>query len=226
MSYLNITFGWDNGDDEFDIEKPVLMNKDGEPDVWANEGYEDNEEDSSDFKTFVNPYGVMVEWDRDDKDKVTIMTPEEQVRAEVSVVFGGGSSTEFMSESFMTMAEAEERADELKGDDMYRNVEVNDMMEGAVSFAISGPLLDNQVTGTGNMIVVGGPAVNRVAAELLGMSFPSMGTASGLSPGQAQIRMFESVNSVLVYGWSAADTMAAVNRLNSGNLEGSQVNVG
>ena len=130
-----------------------------------------------------------------------------------------------MSESFMTMEEAEARAEELEEEGM-RNVEVNDMMEGAVSFGISGPLLDNQVSGMGNMIVVGGPAVNRVAAELLGMAFPTMGAASGLSSGQAQIRMFEDVNSVLVYGWSAADTQAAAHRLNSGNLEGSQVNVG
>ncbi len=235
VNYVRIDITWDDEDEEFKIAEPMLRNDadrttlstiaDGEV-VWVNDGEEDNEEDSNDFKTFVNSYGVMVEYDSDDKEEVIIMTPDEQVRAEVSVVFGGGDRTEFMSESFMTMEEAEERADELKGESMYKNVEVNDMREGAVTFAISGPLLDSQVTGTSNMIVVGGPAVNRVAAQLLSLPYPSMGAVSGLSPGQGQIRMFESVNSVLVYGWSGADTSAAASRLSSGNLEGSQVNVG
>ncbi len=219
---MNITIPiiW-NSDDELEFNTPQL---EGDEDKWVNADNADNDEDS-DFKTFVTKYGVMVEVN-DDNDKITIMTPDEQVRAEVSVVFGDSAKTEFMSESFMTMEEAEERADELKGESMYKNVEVNDMREGAVTFAISGPLLDSQVIGTSNMIVVGGPAVNRVAAQLLSLPYPSVGVASGLSPGQGQIRLFESVNSVLVYGWSAADTSAAASRLSSGNLEGSQVNVG
>ena len=45
-----------------------------------------NDEDS-DFETFVTKYGVMVEVN-DDNDEITIMTPDEQVRGEVSVVFG------------------------------------------------------------------------------------------------------------------------------------------
>ena len=223
-THIVIPVMWKVENTEFKFDEPELMRVNADV-GWENEDHAENDDDNSDFRTFVTRYGVMVEYEHDDEEEVTIMVPDEQVRAEVSVVFGGGSRTELMTEEFMTMEEAEARADELEEDGM-RDVEVNKMMEGAVSFAISGPLLDNQVTGTGNMIVVGGPAVNRVAAELLGMPFPTMGAASGLSAGQAQIRMFESVNSILVYGWSAADTQAAANRLNSGNLEGSQVNVG
>lgn len=218
--------------DEFVIETPDLIdgattNPDANLD-WVNaaSGLADNEDDDNDYQTYVNAYGVMVVYDSSDKDEVRIMTPDDQVRAKVNVVFGGGSRVEAMSESFATMSEAEARADVLREDSMNRDVEVTPVTEAAVSFDIVGPVLDTAVSGTNNMIVIGGPAVNRVAATLLGVSYPTMGAGSGLSEGQGVVRMFEDVNSVLVYGWSAADTQAAANRLNSGELEGSQVNVG
>jgi len=72
----------------------------------------------------------------------------------------------------------------------------------------------------GDLVVVGGPAVNSVAAELLGLAFPTYGTdaASGFSLGMAQITPFEGKLSpgsvaLLVAGYEKDDTSAAAKAL-------------
>jgi len=59
-----------------------------------------------------------------------------------------------------------------------------------------------------NLIVVGGPCVNTVAAELMGS--PS-DCSEGFTPGVARIKLFENGDSVamLVAGYSADDTVLA-----------------
>ncbi|MDO8656554.1 MAG: hypothetical protein Q7K45_04910 [Nanoarchaeota archaeon] len=71
--------------------------------------------------------------------------------------------------------------------------------------------LDSEVASVSaqNLIVVGGPCVNTVAAELLGN--PSVCT-EGFSPGKARIKLFENANgkiAMLVAGHSGADTRLA-----------------
>lgn len=71
--------------------------------------------------------------------------------------------------------------------------------------------LDSEVTSVTaqNLIVVGGPCVNTVAAELLGN--PADCT-SGFTPGKARIKLFEHTNgnmAMLVAGYSGADTRLA-----------------
>lgn len=73
-----------------------------------------------------------------------------------------------------------------------------------------------------NLIVVGGSAINRVAADLLGLSFPAYGeewqTETGVGAGHYLIETFRSPYSddkvaTLVAGYNAADTRAAANKL-------------
>lgn len=65
---------------------------------------------------------------------------------------------------------------------------------------------DAPALGSTNMIVVGGPCVNTVAAELLGN--PTDCT-EGFMPGKATIKLFSSKNALLVAGYSAQDTLGA-----------------
>jgi hypothetical protein len=68
------------------------------------------------------------------------------------------------------------------------------------------------------LIVVGGPCVNSVAAEVLGLVYPACGTDSGLTPDTAKIGVVDDkyasgLKVVLVYGWEAKDTRLAANVL-------------
>lgn len=71
--------------------------------------------------------------------------------------------------------------------------------------------LDSEVASVSaqNLIVVGGPCVNSVAAELLGNP---ANCADGFTPGKARVKLFEHANgnmAMLVAGYSGADTRLA-----------------
>ena len=70
--------------------------------------------------------------------------------------------------------------------------------------------LDSEIASAGaqNLVVVGGPCVNTVAAELLGN--PAQ-CAEGFTPGKARVKLFENGANVamLVAGYSGADTRLA-----------------
>ncbi|MBN2142661.1 hypothetical protein JW711_05005 [Candidatus Woesearchaeota archaeon] len=65
---------------------------------------------------------------------------------------------------------------------------------------------DAPALGSTNLIVVGGPCANTVAAELMGNP---ANCAEGFTPGKAVIKLFPSKNALLVAGYSAQDTLGA-----------------
>jgi len=65
---------------------------------------------------------------------------------------------------------------------------------------------DAPALGSDNLIVVGGPCVNTVAAALMGN--PAVCT-EGFTPGKAVIKLFADKNALLVAGYSAQDTLGA-----------------
>ncbi|MFZ3077347.1 MAG: hypothetical protein WA139_02735 [Candidatus Aenigmatarchaeota archaeon] len=78
---------------------------------------------------------------------------------------------------------------------------------------------------TQNLIVVGGPAVNQIAAQLLSVSFPSYGAASGIAQNTAVVKVLQDKYAtgkvaVLVAGYEAANTDAAALAIQSGKLAG------
>ncbi len=182
----------------------------------------DEVEKDSDFDVYVDHYGTMVIVDTDNKDDITIQVPDEEVQGSVHLIFGEVDSS---SGSVIVDADMVEAKKEELMDDGYTITDEEEIESDEVEFDVTAPVLDTDVSGMDDMIVVGGPAVNRVAANLLGMAYPTYGTAAGVNMGEAVIRYFESSNSVLVYGYEAADTMAAASRLNSGGLSGNSVNV-
>jgi hypothetical protein len=78
-------------------------------------------------------------------------------------------------------------------------------------------LLDTEVTDAHkakSMILVGGPAVNRLTAEVWGLDYPTYGAESGIPEGKAVIEILDSPWTsgkyvVVVAGWEAENTRAA-----------------
>jgi len=89
--------------------------------------------------------------------------------------------------------------------------------------------LDTEVTAADktayNFIVVGGPAVNSLAADLMGVTFPSYGAASGIPENAALVQVFVDKFAtgnvaVLVAGWEAQNTRDACRAIQTGILDG------
>ncbi len=71
---------------------------------------------------------------------------------------------------------------------------------------------------TKDLVVVGGPAINSIAAELMGLSFPTYGDEAGFVADQAMIKLYEGKLAtgklaLLVAGYEAKDTAAAAKAL-------------
>jgi hypothetical protein len=62
-----------------------------------------------------------------------------------------------------------------------------------------------------NLVLVGGPCVNSLSAEFLGVTFPACGAASGLTEDTAIIELKENGDkmALVVAGWEAPDTRRA-----------------
>lgn len=94
-------------------------------------------------------------------------------------------------------------------------------------------LEDTEVTNVAayNAIVVGGPAANSVAADLLGLTYPAYGSDSGLTEGDAILKLVDNGDNValIVYGWEKDDTKRAAKVLESysayEDLAGAEVSV-
>ena len=76
--------------------------------------------------------------------------------------------------------------------------------------------LDTEVTDKTafDVIIVGGPAVNRLAANALGVSYPAYGAASGIPQDAGLIKMIENAfggtkTAIVVAGWEAQNTRDA-----------------
>ena len=93
---------------------------------------------------------------------------------------------------------------------------------GAGATATTGPMLleADEVTAKEeqNLILVGGPAINELTADFLGLTFPAYGEASGLVSGEAAVALKANGDNwaMLVYGWEADDTSRAANALKDG----------
>ena len=83
---------------------------------------------------------------------------------------------------------------------------------GLVQVDVGSAVLDTEVADwtAQNVIVVGGPCVNRVAAALMGLPYPSDECAEGFEEGKAKIKLFEDENvALLVAGMTGDDTRRA-----------------
>lgn len=167
-------------------------------------------EENDDLETAMTPYGAMIsiEGDTTDADAVKIEYPTSGQRGAQVFVTAGTVSTSSSAAGTVTI-EKPNRID------------------------VGASLLASQVSSTAaNIISVGGPCVNAVSAEVMGLSYPACGDASGLGPNEAMIKLYESGANVavVVAGYNAADTTAATRVLAdfeayqaSGELAGAEV---
>ena len=138
-------------------------------------------------------YGTILE-NQDsngDRDKVVLLIPDEQVLASVTIA-GPGSTSTVASEA----------------------VTINPVLVSVIK-------LDTEVTdpASKNLILIGGPAVNRLTAQVLGLSYPTTGAASGIPENAALLRMVDNAfgpntgSALIVAGWDADDTRDAASFL-------------
>jgi len=101
---------------------------------------------------------------------------------------------------------------------------------------IGSAVLSSQVSDptAANVISVGGPCINSVTAEIMGLTYPACGADSGMSEGEGIVKLYESGDKVaiVVAGWEAEDTTRATRVLanyktyqESGQLVGTEVSV-
>jgi len=169
-------------------------------------------EEDSDLEMFVDAYGTRVTIDTDNNDMVKIEVPDEEVYGTISFNFGESSETKTV---LVDADEADAKEAELE-EDGYEIVGTKTVTAEAVDVDVKGVVTDSEVEGMSDMIVVGGPAVNAVARNLLGIGTYTIDQA-GVAMGDAMTKYYESSNTVLVYGYDAADTTAAVEELNAGS---------
>ncbi|MBT7903150.1 hypothetical protein HN587_04735 [Candidatus Woesearchaeota archaeon] len=170
-------------------------------------------EENDDLRTGFTPYGALISYMTKDNapDELEISWPSEQQYAQVFVTSGA-------VESSMTSA---------GGDVTY---------EVPVKIEVGAAVLASQVPDvtSANIVSVGGSCINEVTAAIMGLTYPACGEASGLSEGEAIVKLYESGDSVaiVVAGWEAEDTTRATRVLANyeeyqaaGQLVGSEVKV-
>ncbi len=166
-------------------------------------GMYDSEQDS-DIQKGATAWGTVLTWDSEDKDDLSIVYPVEQAYGEV----------------FLTPLSAEI----ISGGAGAVNAEkINAIPVGM------GKLDKDAEALTKNMIVVGGPCVNTIAAELAGNPADC---AEGYEAGKAKIKMYtrKGKAALLVAGYSAQDSLGAAYVLadydnEAYDLSGSEVEV-
>ncbi|MDD5416391.1 MAG: hypothetical protein PHU12_00265 [Candidatus Aenigmarchaeota archaeon] len=78
---------------------------------------------------------------------------------------------------------------------------------------------------TSDVVIVGGPCVNKVAAWVLGVEYPACGAASGIPENKAIVKVVkdaftEGKTALLIAGWEAANTDFACQVVQNGGLDG------
>jgi hypothetical protein len=215
LSTDNANFDEDPGADEAIVVNVTASSAEFDLDVNSNTAAlldPKTWDDNSDVKTGLSRYGVMTKETNEDNDpdSLEITYPLEQVLPQAFITFEktvtktGGAGTV--------------------------------TIEKPQRIEIGSALLASQVSDTtaANIVTVGGPCINSVTAEIMGLTYPACGEQSGMSEGEAMIKLYESGTNVavVVAGWSADDTTRATRVLAdwkthqaSGKLTGSEVKV-
>ncbi|MBT7402188.1 hypothetical protein HN777_00160 [Candidatus Woesearchaeota archaeon] len=152
---------------------------------------------SSDISTkdenHLTAYGIMIYDPKSNgaSDEVKISVPSDQIRA--NIIVQGQSST-------IATTGGSVQVNSIAGVDLVK--------------------LDTEVTDKTSkpMIIVGGPAINPLAAEAMGLTYPAYGAASGIPADKALIKLYENAfggtnMALVVAGWEAANTRDAANIL-------------
>lgn len=127
-------------------------------------------------------------------------------------------------ESTDTGGDADEFTLKIPNDQLKANVAI---YEGGGSTSTSAAILDTTASTSGytNLILVGGPCVNSLTAEFMGLTFPSCEEASTIAADKAVIQMVTkgSQTALIVAGWERADTQRAATEVSGEGLTGTSM---
>lgn len=190
-------------EDKFDTEDGdevlsfTLVGDDDEVDMSVDGLDLHNHEDDDDLSSGMSRYGTLVEIEDERGDPAHVEISYPTEQAKAKVFLRGNDYVEPVSASFETVS-------------------------------IVGAIFDSEVESLGaqNMIVVGGPCANTVAAELLGSSAETC--TEGFEEGKAIIKLIENGDKVamVVAGYSALDTRRAtkvLSQFDKYDFDGSEV---
>jgi len=159
-------------------------------------GMELKEDGSNVYQMYTN-YGMFISNDRkgtgtDTQNDLVITYPDEEVFGAFFVTVGATT------------------ASSSTGAGTVESVTITKIDVGAAVLDTD-PAVDGKEK-TQNLIVVGGPCINKAAAVLLDKSFPTCGTASGVPENAAIVKLVEQTDgnvALVVAGWAAEDSQRA-----------------
>jgi hypothetical protein len=181
-----------NSDGKIDLNNNVIVERSGVnnylPGSLGNYSMNQKEDGSNVYQAYTN-YGIYLEMDRkgtstDTQNELKIVYPDQQVTGAFFVV--GSDTTSSVSGGGATTQT------------------IHKINVGATKLASTVSDVSAQ-----NLIVVGGPCVNTVAAELMGNPSPC---SKDFAAGKAMIKMYEATTgkvAMLVAGYEAQDTTRA-----------------
>jgi hypothetical protein len=154
-------------------------------------------EDGSNVYNMYTNYGLFITMDRkgtgtDTQNDLVITYPDEEVFGAFFITAGATTSSTS------------------SGSGTVETTAVTKIDVGAAVLDTD-PAVDGKEK-TQNLIVVGGPAINKAAAVLLGKPFPSYGAASGIPENAAIVKLVEQTDgnvALVVAGWTAEDSQRA-----------------
>ena len=89
------------------------------------------------------------------------------------------------------------------------------------------PMLTTEsgATGYDNLILVGGPCVNSLTADYMGLTYPACEAASTITENKGLLKLIEDAGktALIVAGWEIEDTKKAAEKLAAGGLTGTEV---
>lgn len=212
----------DTTNNEFDVK---LDTSDSNFVTYPSGASPDISSDNSDVQEYVTKYGIKVRYDNQDERYLDVYVPDKEVQADVYLVAGNGGNTETQTYT-VTADQLDAKKAELEKEGY--SVQVEELSSSNVEFDLNNYVTDADVTAQDhNLIVIGGPAVNKVAADLLGIPYGTTGDKGnvGVNPGEAIVKYYNNTNTILAYGWSAADTKRAVEALLENKVSGTEQKV-
>ena len=217
VDYYSFTLDFDRNSNDYKDDIRISLNS--SYDNFVNNGGEGDDESrdsGNDNTVYVDIYGTKLTLTNDDQVQAALIeVPDKEVEAKVSLVFGGDVSSggNSVREVVVDTDAVSNKVAELKADG-YTIVSQDTVEPITAEFDVTAPVLDSSVTGNSGLIVIGGPAVNSVARDLLGITTYDVSQA-GISQGENVVRYYTDQKSVLVYGYSAEGTVAAARELNT-----------
>jgi len=211
---LNVLFSFDEDDEDVEIKIGGG--------TLVNDGIADISDSNSDIQRYVTMYGLMFEHESDEYSYLNVETPKEEVFGEYNLDFDSSG------EGIHSVEVREENLDSFKEELNNRGFEIvnKELIEKEdIEMDVSSPTIDDEINSIEDNIVVGGPAVNKVARNLLDIEEYDYTEDAGVEKEEAIIEYFEDKNSVLVYGYNGSDTQKGIERLKEGSLKGERYNV-